>query len=84
MKKGCYVSPQQCEDKFNDLNKRYKRLNDILGRGIACRVVENPTLLDSMDHLSSKVKEDVRKLLSSKHLFSKRCVPTTMAMGCIF
>ncbi|KAL6338042.1 hypothetical protein AAG906_010608 [Vitis piasezkii] len=30
--KGCFVSPQQCEDKFNDLNKRYKRLNEILGR----------------------------------------------------
>lgn len=71
MGKGCYVSPQQCEDKFNDLNKRYKRLNDILGRGIACRVVENPSLLDSMEHLSPKVKEDVRKLLSSKHLFFK-------------
>ena len=71
MGKGCYVSPQQCEDKFNDLNKRYKRLNDILGRGIACRVVENPSLLDSMEHLSPKVKEDVRKILSSKHLFFK-------------
>ncbi|XP_057822937.2 uncharacterized protein LOC131035280 [Cryptomeria japonica] len=71
MDKGCFVSPQQCEDKFNDLNKRYKRLNDILGRGIACRVVENPTLLDSMDHLSAKFKDDVRKLLSSKHLFFK-------------
>jgi len=70
--KGCSVSPQQCEDKFNDLNKRYKRLNDILGRGgIACKVVENPSLLDNMDHLSPKEKEDVRKLLSSKHLFFK-------------
>ena len=71
MEKGCNVSPQQCEDKFNDLNKRYKSLNDKLGRGIACKVVENPSLLDSMDHLTSKVKEDVRKLLSSKHLFFK-------------
>nr|GMD33672.1 stress response protein NST1 [Ipomoea batatas] len=24
MERGFYVSPQQCEDKFNDLNKRYK------------------------------------------------------------
>lgn len=69
--KGCHVSPQQCEDKFNDLNKRYKRLNDILGRGTSCRVVENPALMDSMPHLSSKVKDDVRKILSSKHLFYK-------------
>ncbi|XP_071720768.1 uncharacterized protein [Rutidosis leptorrhynchoides] len=67
--KGCQVSPQQCEDKFNDLNKRYKRLNDILGRGISCRVVENPSLLDSMSRLSPKMKEDVKKILSSKHLF---------------
>ncbi|KAK4432514.1 hypothetical protein Salat_1013500 [Sesamum alatum] len=67
--KGFNVSPQQCEDKFNDLNKRYKRVNDILGKGTACRVVENPSLLDAMDHLSPKMKEEVRKLLNSKHLF---------------
>lgn len=69
--KGCHVSPQQCEDKFNDLNKRYKRLNDILGRGTSCRVVENPALMDSMPHLSAKSKDDVKKILSSKHLFYK-------------
>uniref|UniRef100_A0A0D6R005 Myb/SANT-like DNA-binding domain-containing protein n=1 Tax=Araucaria cunninghamii TaxID=56994 RepID=A0A0D6R005_ARACU len=67
-KKGCPVSPQQCEDKFNDLNKRYKRLNDVLGKGIACDVVENPSLLEGMS-LSDKAKDDVRKILSSKHLF---------------
>lgn len=67
--KGCHVSPQQCEDKFNDLNKRYKKLNDILGRGTSCRVVEDPTLMDSMPNLSTKMKEDVRKILNSKHLF---------------
>lgn len=69
MERGFYVSPQQCEDKFNDLNKRYKRVNDILGKGTACRVVENQSLLDTMDHLSPKMKEEVRKLLNSKHLF---------------
>ncbi|XP_028054338.1 uncharacterized protein LOC114258567 [Camellia sinensis] len=68
--RGYHVSPQQCEDKFNDLNKRYKRLNDILGRGTSGQVVENPTLLDSMD-LSEKAKDDVRKILSSKQLFYK-------------
>lgn len=69
LEKGSYVSPQQCEDKFNDLNKRYKRLNEILGRGTTCQVVENPSLLDSMHHVSAKAKDDVRKILSSKHLF---------------
>lgn len=69
--KGCYVSPQQCEDKFNDLNKRYKRLNDILGKGIACCVVENPSLLDTMENIPPKSKDDVRKILSSKQLFYK-------------
>lgn len=69
--KGCHVSPQQCEDKFNDLNKRYKRLNEILGRGTCCQVVENPALMDSMVNLSAKAKDDVRKILSSKHLFYK-------------
>lgn len=69
MEKGFSVSPQQCEDKFNDLNKRYKRVNDLLGKGTACRVVENQALLDTMDHLSPKAKEEARKLLNSKHLF---------------
>ncbi|XP_065881529.1 uncharacterized protein [Euphorbia lathyris] len=67
--RGFHVSPQQCEDKFNDLNKRYKRLNDMLGRGTSCQVVENPALLDVIDYLSEKDKDDVRKILSSKHLF---------------
>ncbi|KAJ0969615.1 hypothetical protein J5N97_022492 [Dioscorea zingiberensis] len=67
--RDCFVSPQQCEDKFNDLNKRYKRLNDILGRGTSCKVVENPALLDLMDHIPDKAKDDVKKILSSKHLF---------------
>ncbi|KAH6789153.1 hypothetical protein C2S51_004159 [Perilla frutescens var. frutescens] len=66
--RGHFVSPQQCEDKFNDLNKRYKRLNEILGRGTSCEVVEKPALLDVMDHISEKSKEEVRKILSSKHL----------------
>ncbi|KAG0477556.1 hypothetical protein HPP92_012275 [Vanilla planifolia] len=67
--RGFYVSPQQCEDKFNDLNKRYKRLTEILGRGTSCKVVENPALLDLLDHISDKAKDVVRKILSSKHLF---------------
>jgi len=67
--RGCLVSPQQCEDKFNDLNKRYKRLTDLLGRGTTCRIVANPELLDSMTNLSDKTKDDARKILSSKHLF---------------
>eukprot|EP01018_Ginkgo_biloba_P032918 Gb_09853 [translate_table: standard] len=71
MDKGCLVSPQHCEDKFHDLNKQYKRLNDILGSGTTCRVVENPSLLDTMPHLLAKTKDDVRKLLSSTDLFYK-------------
>uniref|UniRef100_A0ACD5Y5B7 Uncharacterized protein n=5 Tax=Avena sativa TaxID=4498 RepID=A0ACD5Y5B7_AVESA len=67
--RGCSVSPQQCEDKFNDLNKRYKRLTEILGQGTTCKVVENPALLDRMDNLSDKLKDDARKILNSKHLF---------------
>ncbi|CAO2837266.1 unnamed protein product [Amaranthus hypochondriacus] len=66
---GCCVSPQQCEDKFNDLNKRYKKLNDILGRGTSCQVVETPSLMDSMPHLTEKAKNEVKKILNSKHLF---------------
>ncbi|XP_047340068.1 uncharacterized protein LOC124943632 [Impatiens glandulifera] len=69
MEKGFRVSPQQCEDKFNDLNKRYKRVNDILGKEVAFRVVENRCLLEKIDNLSPKMKVEVKKLLSSKHLF---------------
>ncbi|MCO5604594.1 hypothetical protein L7F22_058762 [Adiantum nelumboides] len=69
--KGWYVSPQQCEDKFNDLNKRYKRLTDILGRDTALLVVDNVSLLNGMTNLSTKRKEDVKKILSSKHSFYK-------------
>uniref|UniRef100_A0A0A9EAJ9 Myb/SANT-like DNA-binding domain-containing protein n=1 Tax=Arundo donax TaxID=35708 RepID=A0A0A9EAJ9_ARUDO len=67
--RGCLVSPQQCEDKFNDLNKRYKRLTDILGRGTTCKVVEKPELLEGMNNISDKMKDDARKILNSKHLF---------------
>ncbi|KAG6602183.1 hypothetical protein SDJN03_07416, partial [Cucurbita argyrosperma subsp. sororia] len=67
--RGYQVSPQQCEDKFNDLNKRYKRLNDMIGRGTTCQVVENPALLDVIDYLTDKEKDDVRKILNSKQLF---------------
>ena len=63
-----HVSPQQCEDKINDLSKRYYKLNDMLGRGTSCEVVENPALLDVIDFLSKKQKDEVRKMLSSKHL----------------
>ncbi|KAF5735357.1 hypothetical protein HS088_TW15G00859 [Tripterygium wilfordii] len=67
--RGFKVSPQQCEDKFNDLNKRYKKLNEMLGRGTSCEVVENPALLDVLSYLTEKEKDDVRKILSSKQLF---------------
>ncbi|KAK8613745.1 hypothetical protein V6N13_101502 [Hibiscus sabdariffa] len=68
VKRGHHVSPQQCEDTFDDLNKRYKRLNDVLGKGISCEVVENPELLEVMN-VSDKVKEEVKKILTSKNLF---------------
>ncbi|GFZ20680.1 sequence-specific DNA binding transcription factor [Actinidia rufa] len=35
------------------------------------QVVEDPFLMESMPHLTAKLKEDVRKILSSKHLFYK-------------
>jgi hypothetical protein len=65
--RGFPVSPQQCEDKFNDLNKRYKRVTEILGRGTACQIVEKPALLDQVS-LSAKLKEEAKKHLNSKHL----------------
>lgn len=65
---GHRVSPQWCEDKFNDLNKEFKRRNDILGRGTACSVVADPVLVEVVD-LVHDVQEDVKKLLSSKQLF---------------
>ncbi|RLN08623.1 uncharacterized protein C2845_PM11G05470 [Panicum miliaceum] len=72
-KRGFAVSPQQCEDKFHDLNKKYKRVTEILGLGTACKFVENPALLEE-EGLSWKFKEKAKKLLSSKHLhFEQMC-----------
>lgn len=66
--RGYCVSPQQCEDKYNDLNKKFRRLNDVLGRGTACNVVQNPMLLERMD-LSYDLKDEMSKLLGSRQLF---------------
>ncbi|KAH0916218.1 hypothetical protein HID58_030664 [Brassica napus] len=71
--RGYHVSPQQCEDKFNDLNKRYKKLNDMLGRGTSCQVVENPKLLDSIGYLNDKEKDD-------GHVNSLECNKVTLAL----
>ncbi|KAG2651007.1 hypothetical protein PVAP13_1NG214176 [Panicum virgatum] len=72
-KRGFPASPQQCEDKFHDLNKKYRRVTEILGLGTACKFVENPALLEEAD-LPVKVKEKAKKLLSSKHLhFEQMC-----------
>ncbi|XP_031262982.1 uncharacterized protein LOC116121174 [Pistacia vera] len=68
VERGYNVSPQQCEDKFNNLNKSYKRLNEVFGQGFSCKVVENPKLLDEMS-ISEKERKDVRKILCSKQLF---------------
>jgi hypothetical protein len=65
--RGFPVSPQQCEDKFNDLNKRYKRLTEILGRGRACEIVQKPAFLEKIV-LSAKLKEEAKKHLNSRHL----------------
>ncbi|KAG8500257.1 hypothetical protein CXB51_004539 [Gossypium anomalum] len=54
--------------KASSYSGEYKRLNDVLGKGTSCKVVEKPELLDVMD-VSDKVKEEVKKILSSKNLF---------------
>lgn len=70
VERGFKVSAQQCEDKFNDLNKKYKRLNTILGNGISCRVVENPKLLHILN-IPGHVKEEAYRILTSKQLLYK-------------
>lgn len=66
--RGYRASPQQCEGKFNDLNRRYKRLNEILGRVNACLVVEDLEYMELMD-LTDEAKEEARKILGCKQLF---------------
>ncbi|XP_073277974.1 uncharacterized protein [Primulina huaijiensis] len=68
IERGYFVSPQQCEDKFNDLNKKYKRLNDVVGSADSRIVVENPALIETMD-IRVETKEEVRKILMCKQLF---------------
>ncbi|KAG2296181.1 hypothetical protein Bca4012_002384 [Brassica carinata] len=46
-------------------------LNDILEKGTAFRVSENEGLLETMNHLTLKLRDEVKKLLNSKHLFFK-------------
>ncbi|CAN6196723.1 unnamed protein product [Urochloa humidicola] len=65
--RGFPVLPQKCEDKFNDLNKRYKRLTEILGRGMACQIVKKPALLEQVS-LSGNLREEAKKHLRSKQL----------------
>ncbi|XP_020552156.1 uncharacterized protein LOC105169180 isoform X2 [Sesamum indicum] len=66
VERGYTVSPQQCEDKFNDLNKKFKRLNDLLGRNISCDVVENPALMESMNISEEAKEESVQSALKGK------------------
>ncbi|CAN6978522.1 unnamed protein product [Brassica oleracea var. botrytis] len=56
-------------------------LNDILEKGTAFRVSENEGLLETMNHLTLKLRDEVKKLLNSKHLFFKerRCMLITTA-----
>ncbi|XP_051145607.1 uncharacterized protein LOC127261338 isoform X2 [Andrographis paniculata] len=67
VERGYQVSPQQCEDKFNDINRKYKRLTDILG-SVTSEVVNDPRLLNSV-RVSEVLKDEVRKLLSCRQLF---------------
>nr|DAD46122.1 TPA_asm: hypothetical protein HUJ06_004352 [Nelumbo nucifera] len=53
MEKGFYVSPQQCEDKFNDLNKRYKRVcayQNSCGGGVGGAHHALEAVLESANH----------------------------------
>ncbi|CAA2933968.1 Hypothetical predicted protein [Olea europaea subsp. europaea] len=68
VERGYIVSPQQCEDKFNVLNKKYKRLNEMLGRNNACEVVANPVVMERMN-ISDEMKEKAKKILTCKQLF---------------
>lgn len=68
--RGYNVSPQQCEDKFNDLNKKYKRLTQILGTDTSYSIVENPALMGPLN-IPDETKDEVRKILTCKQLFFK-------------
>ncbi|KAL8222710.1 hypothetical protein R6Q57_020109 [Mikania cordata] len=71
--RGFNVSPQQCEEKFRDLNNKYKQMIGLLGRATSCNVVENPILLGSINMPENK-KQEVRKLLNSEHfLYREMC-----------
>ncbi|KAL8264801.1 hypothetical protein R6Q59_022931 [Mikania micrantha] len=71
--RGFNVSPQQCEEKFRDINNKYKQMIGLLGRATSCNVVENPILLDSINMPENK-KQEVRKLLNSEHfLYREMC-----------
>ena len=66
--KGFHIYCQQCKDKFNDMNKNFKALNDVLGRDTS-KVVENHHLIYSMDHIFEGKKKGLMKIIDSNHLF---------------
>ncbi|KAI3805111.1 hypothetical protein L1987_27172 [Smallanthus sonchifolius] len=71
--RGFNVSPQQCEEKFGDINNKYKQMIGLLGRATSCNVVENPILLDSINMPENK-KEKARKLFQSEQfLYRDMC-----------
>ncbi|KAL8536086.1 hypothetical protein ACS0TY_011644 [Phlomoides rotata] len=70
VERGFLVSPQQCEDKFNDLNKKYKRLVQILGTNNSYNIVENPAIMEKIN-IPVEAKDEVQRILSCKQLFFK-------------
>lgn len=67
----CIASALSSSEKINIMIST----KDIKGLRIFLHgLVENSWLFDTMNHLLEKAKEDVRKILSSKHLFYEEIV----------
>ncbi|CAI9259397.1 unnamed protein product [Lactuca saligna] len=66
--RGHNVTPQQCEDKFLEINKKYNQLIGLLGRPTSCEVFKNPILLDSIE-MPETLKHEARKLLESDQFY---------------
>ncbi|CAH1445151.1 unnamed protein product [Lactuca virosa] len=66
--RGYNVTPQQCEDTFLEINKKYNQLIGLLGKPTSCEVFEKPILLDSIE-MPETLKHEAQKLLESDQFY---------------
>ncbi|CAI9770100.1 unnamed protein product [Fraxinus pennsylvanica] len=79
VERGCIVSSQQCEDKFNDLNRKYMRLNEYLEEKLHLRTEVANTNTDAEVHPTERLELNKMKLENEQLAFELKCLETSAA-----